>query len=114
MPDEVDNGQANHLVYNFGDFSLDTSRGVLCRGEKVVSLRPKTWSVLLYFLRHRGELVSRTDLIDAVWHNASVTDDSVTQCIVEIRRALGDTDFTKIRTVPRRGFVFEMPVIFSR
>ncbi len=110
MPDEADNGQTDHLVYTFGDFSLETARGVLSRGGEVLPIRPKAWSVLLHFLRHRGELVRRSDLIEAVWKNTAVTDDSITQCIVEIRRVLGDADHTMIRTVPRRGFVFEMPV----
>ena len=110
LPDKNNNKQAGHLIYTFGEFSLDTTRGVLCRSDEVVPLRPKSFAVLLYFLQHPGELVSRQDLIESVWKNAAVSDDSITQCIVEVRRALDDADHTMIRTVPRRGFVFESPV----
>ena len=110
MSNKTKNRQADRLVYQFGDFCLDVERGTLSRAGAVVPLRPKTWEVLAHLVKHPGELVSRADLIDYIWHNADISDDSVTQCIVEIRRTIGDTDRTKLRTVPRRGFVFELPV----
>ena len=110
MSNNSDNGQASHLAYFFGDFCLDTRRGALCRDRELVPLRPKSYSVLVHLLQHHGELVTRTDLLDTVWHNAAVSDDSITQCIVDIRKAIEDTDHTMLRTIPRRGFVFEAPV----
>jgi TolB-like protein/DNA-binding winged helix-turn-helix (wHTH) protein len=110
MSNNSDNSQASHLAYFFGDFCLDTRRGALCRDRELVPLRPKSYSVLVHLLRHHGELVTRTDLLDTVWHNATVSDDSITQCIVDIRKAIEDTDHTMLRTIPRRGFVFEAPV----
>ncbi len=110
MSNKTNNRQAARLVYQFGEFCLDVDRGLLSRAGSVVPLRPKTWEVLAHLVKHHGELVSRADLIDHVWHNAVISDDSLTQCIVEIRRAIDDTDRTKLRTVPRRGFVFELPV----
>lgn len=92
---------------------MDLERGSLtCRGREI-PLRPKSFSVLQYLLEHAGELISREDLLDAVWPGLVVTDDSVTQCLLELRRALGDTDRTIIRTIPRRGVVLDVPVRFE-
>ena len=110
MSNKTNNRQAGRLVYQFGDFCLDLHRGTLSRDGEDVPLRPKAWAVLVHLVKRQGELVSRAELIDAVWRNASVCDDSLTQCIVEIRRAIDDPDRQRLRTVPRRGFVFEMPV----
>lgn len=110
MSNNTESGRADHLTYVFGDFCLDTRRSALCRDGELVPLRPKAYSVLVHLLRHHGELVTRTDLLDAVWRNAAVSDDSITQCVVEIRRAIDDADRTMLRTIPRRGFVFEAPV----
>ena len=110
MSNKTNNRQAGRLVYQFGDFCLDVDRGTLSRAGAVVPLRPKCWEVLAHLVKHHGELISRADLIDHAWRNADISDDCLTQCIVEIRRALGDADRTKLRTVPRRGFVFELPV----
>lgn len=101
------------LLYAFGEFTLDLARGALSNADGDIYLRPKSFSVLCYLVQHHGVLVSREDLLEAVWHNAQVGDDSIAQCIVEIRRVIGDDGRTMIRTVPRRGFVFEPAVIES-
>lgn len=94
----------------FGPFTLETGRGVLLGPEGEIRLRPKSFDVLHYLVRHPGRLVSRGELIDAVWGRTAITDDSLTQCMVEIRRALGDSARQLVRTVPRRGYVFDPPV----
>lgn len=99
-----------HRAYRFDDFTLDVDRGVLLRGDTEIRLRPKSFEVLHYLVEHPGKLVSRDELLEAAWPGAVVTDDAVTQCLIEIRRALGDTSQQMIRTVPRRGYVFELPV----
>jgi TolB-like protein/DNA-binding winged helix-turn-helix (wHTH) protein/Tfp pilus assembly protein PilF len=95
--------------FSFGDFVLDPGRGTLQRAGEDIGLRPQTFAVLSMLAARRGELVSKDELLESVWHGASVTDDSLTQCIVEIRRAIGDESRTIIRTVPRRGFIFDPP-----
>jgi TolB-like protein/DNA-binding winged helix-turn-helix (wHTH) protein/Tfp pilus assembly protein PilF len=95
--------------FRFGDFVLDPGRGTLQRAGEDIGLRPQTFAVLSMLAARRGELVSKDELLQSVWHGASVTDDSLTQCIVEIRRAIGDESRTIIRTVPRRGFIFDPP-----
>ena len=95
--------------FRFGDFVLDPVRGTLQKAGKDVSLRPQAFAVLSLLAARRGALVGKDELLDSVWHGASVTDDSLTQCIVEIRKALGDESRTVVRTVPRRGFIFDPP-----
>ena len=93
----------------FGEFILDLDRGTLQRSGEDVGLRPQAFEVLSYLSTRSGKLISRDELLDAVWGNATVTDDSLTQCIVEIRKAINDDAHTVIRTVPRRGFIFDPP-----
>src|ERR1051325_33553 len=70
-----------------------------------VELRPQAMAVLLELGRRHGELVTRRDLSARVGPGVSVTDDSLVQCVVEIRRALGDTRQQVVRTMPRRGYL---------
>lgn len=94
----------------FGDFDVDLQRGSLTRDGAEISLRPKSFAVLHYLLERAGQLVAREELLAAVWPGVVVTDDSVAQCLIELRRALGDDKRAIIRTVPRRGLIFDVPV----
>lgn len=96
--------------YGFEQFTLDPERADLQGPDGEVQLRPKSYDLLLYLVRHPGRLIGRDELLDAVWGHLAVTDDSVTQCLVEIRRALGDHARRIVRTVPRRGYLFDVPV----
>jgi TolB-like protein/DNA-binding winged helix-turn-helix (wHTH) protein len=96
--------------YCFADFMLDLESGFLRRGGEDVWLRPKTFEVLAYLVKNHSRLVTKTALIEAVWPDTAVTDNSLAQCLVEIRRALGDDSQQLIRTVARRGYVFTVPV----
>lgn len=66
--------------------------------------------MLDYFVDHPKRLISKEELIEAVWPDTVVSDDSVTQCVVEIRKALGDSDRQLLKTVPKRGFTFDATV----
>lgn len=88
-----------------GRFMLDLDRETLSGPGGEIRLRPKTFEVLRYLLMHRGRVVTKQALIDEVWRNTSVTDDSLVQCLIEIRRALGDDDHRLIETIPRRGYM---------
>jgi DNA-binding winged helix-turn-helix (wHTH) protein/TolB-like protein/Tfp pilus assembly protein PilF len=96
--------------YCFGAFTLDLDSGFLRRAGDVVELRPRAFEVLVYLVERHGKLVAKDELASAVWAGLVVTDNSVAQCITEIRRALGDDDQKTIRTVARRGYVFAAPV----
>lgn len=94
----------------FGELTLDLERGELLGPLGEVKLRPKSYQVLCHLVEHAGRLVTKDELLDAVWGQTVVTEDSLTQCIVEIRRALGDESRSMVRTVPRRGYLFEAQV----
>lgn len=99
-----------HQTYIFEEFQLDLTRGTLYRGNQEIKLRPKSFDVLRYLTENPGRLVGKDELIESVWQGMAVTDDSVVQCLKDIRRALEDKDQTFIRTVPRRGYIFEKQV----
>ena len=92
--------------YAIGTSVLDLGRGALVREGQEVPLRPMAFRVLQHLAGRAGRLVARQELLDAVWGRRAVTDDCLTQCIVEIRRALGP-DKGVLRTVARRGFILE-------
>lgn len=98
--------------YRFGEYELDLEHASLKRGGEEVALRAKSFEVLAYLVERHGRLVTKSDLIDAVWRDVSVADNSLAQCILEIRRALDDEAQQSIRTVARRGYIFEAAVSF--
>lgn len=102
-----------HLTYSFDDFTLDLTRGALFRGATEVRLRPKSFDVLTYLIQNDGRLITKDELIERVWNGTAVTDDSLVQCLKDIRRALGDDAQRTIKTVPRRGYIFESEVTSS-
>lgn len=73
--------------YRFGAFTLDLERGFVRRGDTDVPLRPKAFEALAYLVARHGKLVTKAELIAAVWPDTSVTDNSLSHCLLEIRRA---------------------------
>ena len=98
-------------TYQFGAFALDLDRQCLRGPAGVIELRPKSFDVLHHLLRHAGGVVSKEQLMAVIWPNVTVTDDSLTRCISEVRRAIGDDGQQILKTVPRRGYVFDWPVV---
>jgi adenylate cyclase len=86
---------------------VDLSRGVISYGGADVALRPQSLAVLRLLLNTPGALVSKDALMSHVWPGVAVTDDSLVQCITEIRRALGDEEHVIVKTVPKRGYTLE-------
>jgi class 3 adenylate cyclase len=76
-----------------------------------VDLRPKSFEVLRHLVEHAGRVVGKEEVIEAVWPDVTVTDESLTHCISEIRRALGDGSQRIIKTVSKRGYLFDVPVL---
>ncbi len=70
-----------------------------------VELRPRSWAVLRLLAENAGCLFGKDDLIAKVWDDVTVTDDSLAQCITDIRRAIGDEERRVLRTVPRKGYI---------
>ncbi|MEM7706303.1 MAG: FlgO family outer membrane protein [Pseudomonadota bacterium] len=106
MGDARDNPEA----YSFGNFKLDLRRNSLRSEEREIKLRRQSFEVLKVLLSNHRSLVTIDRLHDEVWKDAVVTRDSLTQCLVEIRKAIGDTDKRIIRTIPRQGYIFEQSV----
>ncbi len=99
------------LTYSFAGFVLDPVRGALSRPSGAeIRLRPKSAEVLQYFLDHAGRVVGREELLRAIWPNVAVTDESITQCVADIRRGFGDVGVDLLRTLPKRGYLFSAKV----
>ncbi len=98
--------------YQFGAFFADRTRYRVLRGDAVVELTPKLLDLLLHLLDNSGALVTKEELLDALWPGANVTDNALTQAVSELRHALGDDAGTPqfIKTVARRGYRFIAPV----
>ncbi len=108
---EVDAPAPKGTVYRFDCFTLDLVRGaLLAAGGTEIALRPKAFALLRQLVENAGRLIDRGEIMAAIWPGVIVTDDSVTQAVKEIRRALGDGEQRLLRTVPRRGFLFAAEV----
>lgn len=96
----------------FGPYTLDAAAGQLRRGDEVVPLAPKAFSVLEHLIRHPGQLVTKDELLELAWADVHVGDGALKVCIREIRRALHDDPRspTFIETAHRRGYRFIAPV----
>jgi len=95
-------------IYEFGEFRLDARRRSLSSTSgKRVALTGKVLDALIYLVEHAGTLVSRTELMQELWPTTVVEDNSLTQAISALRRALGDQDGQRfIVTVSGRGYQF--------
>jgi adenylate cyclase len=103
---------AEGAIYRFDGFVLDLVRGALAaENGKDVPLRHKSFQLLCLLVENAGRLLSREVIKQALWPSLIVSDDSVTQCVRDVRRALGDRAQTKLKTVLRRGYIFTAEVI---
>ena len=89
-----------------GDWSVDRELNIISNGEREVRLEPKIMKVLLLLTEEAGAVISKERLMEAVWPDAFVTEQVLTNAIWELRKALGDEARTPsyIQTVPRRGY----------
>ncbi|MBL8286607.1 MAG: winged helix-turn-helix domain-containing protein [Rubrivivax sp.] len=95
----------------FGDYVLDMRRAELLHAGQPVALRPKALALLSILVARAGQAVPKDELLATVWPGVVVTDDSLTQCVAELRAALGDRGGQSvIRTLPRLGYRFDVPV----
>jgi adenylate cyclase len=93
-------------MLQFEGYTLDFARSSLRIGDRNVQLRPKAVEVLHYLVENAGRLVTKEELIQAIWPNVTVTDEVLTHCVSEVRQAIGDSEQTVIVTAPRRGYRF--------
>jgi TolB-like protein len=92
----------------FGDCVLDPGRRELTRGSRAIAVGPKVFDLLLYLVENRERVVSKDDLLDAVWGGRIVSESTMTSHINAVRKAIGDSGENQrlIRTVARKGFRF--------
>ncbi len=94
----------------FGEFVLDPATASLARAGATLPLRPKSFDVLLYLARNPGRVVSKDELMERVWPDVTVTDNSLVQCISDVRAVLAADAPEILKTVPRRGYLFAAKV----
>ena len=99
-------------IINIGAAELDISRGEIRRDGVAVAVEPQVFTLIAHLAAHPGQVLSRDDLIEAVWDGRIVFDSAIASRINTARKVLGDDGSTQkiIRTIPKRGFRFEVEV----
>src|SRR5215470_3254354 len=98
-------------MLRFEGYTLDIERHSLRTADREVALRPKSFELLRYLVENPDRLVTKDELLKAIWPNVVVTDESLTKCVSEVRQAIGDSKQTMIVTVQRSGYRFAAPVL---
>jgi DNA-binding winged helix-turn-helix (wHTH) protein len=96
------------VPFQFGGYSVDVDRRELRRGTELIDIGPQVFDLLVYLIRNRDRVVSKDDLLDAVWEGRIVSESTLTSRINAVRHAIGDTgaNQTLIKTIARKGFRF--------
>src|ERR1700741_5289148 len=105
---ESSSSPADGHLYRFGQFALDSRKRTLSRAGSPVSLTPKAFDVLLFLVQNPSRLVTKEELLQAVWGDTFVEEGNLTQYISHLRKALGDNaeDMRLIVTIARKGYQF--------
>src|ERR1700740_1144549 len=99
-------------LYRFGEFVLDPAKRTLSRADSPVFLTPKAFDVLLFLAQNPNRLVTKEELLQAVWGDTFVEEGNLTQYISHLRKALGynSEDTRVIVTIARKGYQFTADV----
>src|ERR1700756_5275948 len=99
-------------LYRFGQFALDSRKRTLSRADSPVSLTPKAFDVLLFLVQHPNRLVTKEELLQAVWGDTFVEEGNLTRYVSHLRKALSDAsdDTGLIVTIARKGYQFTADV----
>lgn len=101
-------------MLRFADFQIDPLRAELRRLDgEIVRLRPKPFDMLVFFVSESGRVIGKRELMERFWPGLHVGEDSLFQCIREIRAALGDNQRLILRNISGRGYLFEAEVTGS-
>ncbi|HVE58012.1 MAG TPA: winged helix-turn-helix domain-containing protein [Pyrinomonadaceae bacterium] len=110
-------GKIGHF-YEFGSFRLDAENNGLWLGERLVSIAPKSLELLILLIRRHGNIVSREELLETIWHDTFVEEANINYTVSQLRKTLsencpGDAPF--VQTVPKQGyrFVAEIREVFE-
>jgi TolB-like protein/DNA-binding winged helix-turn-helix (wHTH) protein len=101
------------VPFLFEDYCLDADRRELKRGSGLIPIGPKVFDLLLFLVQNREQVVTRDDLLKAVWEGRIVSESTLTSHVNAVRKAIGDTGKEQrlIRTVSRRGLRFVGKII---
>ena len=96
------------MHYFFEGFSLDTERRELRRDGDLLPIEPKVFDLLVHLIANRDRVVSKDDLMAAIWGGRVVSETALTTCVNAVRRAVGDSGKAqrRIKTLPRKGLRF--------
>src|SRR5688572_28334253 len=96
------------MIYLFGDCTLDTDRRELRRESVIIEIEPQVFDLLEFLIRQRDRVVSRDDVLEAVWQGRIVSESTLSSRINAARAAIGDDGVGQrlIRTLPRKGLRF--------
>jgi DNA-binding winged helix-turn-helix (wHTH) protein len=96
------------LIFTFGDYALDTDRRELRRGSELRSVAPKVFDLIEYLVCRRNRVISRDELLGAIWGGRNVSESAISTRINAARAAFGGESEGRrfIRTVPRTGYSF--------
>jgi TolB-like protein len=100
--------QVNSAAFRFANFEIDVARHELRCGDKVVPIEPQVFDLLVHLIRNRNRIVSREELIDAVWKGRVISEATLSSRVSAVRRAIGDNGDNQffVRTHHKRGFRF--------
>ncbi len=98
--------------FALGHWIVRPEQNAISDGDHVAHVKPKSMAVLERLAQAKGSVVSRRELFDAVWPGGVVSDDVLTHCVVELRKAFGDSarEPVVIKTIPKKGFQLLLPV----
>src|SRR5215831_4296146 len=96
------------MLFSFEDYILDTDRRELRRGTAVIPVQPQVFDLLEYLISNRERVVTKDDMLDAIWGGRIVSESALTTRINAARAALSDNGEEQrlIRTLPRKGIRF--------
>ena len=101
------------MIYKFDKFTVNTAKREVRRGEEAVKIEPRTYELLVYFIENRDRAIGKDELQNEVW-GTIVSDSAMTRGVMKLRKSLGDTSDTIIKTVPRFGYRFVAEVDSSQ
>ncbi|PRY22218.1 transcriptional regulator [Aliiruegeria haliotis] len=101
------------MIYRFGDFRLDTVTQELSGADGPIAVEPQVFAMLVFLIENRSQVVSKDDLVDAIWDGRIVSDATISSRMNLARQAVGDSGRAQavIRTFPKRGFRFVAEIL---
>jgi TolB-like protein len=101
------------MIYKFDEFTINTAKREVRRGSEAVKIEPRAYELLAYLIENRDRAIGKDELQDEVW-GTIVSDSAMTRSVMKLRKSLGDTSESIIKTVPRFGYRFVAEVESSQ